>query len=153
MGIQKYIESGEVMQQHFVDYIKEVKSNPFLIKDWVGKDGDQVYREKEKPLTMEGFENYLFRHGIITDVSDYFENKDNRYADFVPICRAIRKEIRRDQIEGGMAMIYNPSITQRLNGLVEKSQVDGDHTLTVKVIRGDRNKTQQSASGATEDKG
>ena len=150
MGNHKYIESSEKMNEYFIAYVTEVKSNPFLIKDWVGKDGDEVKREKEKPLTMEGFENYLFKQGVISDVSDYFENKEGRYAEFVPICRAIRKEIRRDQIEGGMAMIYNPSITQRLNGRVEKSHVDGDHQLTVKVIRGDRNKTQQSSSGTTE---
>ena len=32
-------------------------------------------------------------------------------------------EIRQDQIEGGMSGIYNPSITQRLNGLTDKSEV------------------------------
>ena len=30
--------------------------------------------------------------------------------------------MRQDQIEGGMAGMYNPSITQRLNSLVEKTQ-------------------------------
>ena len=32
----------------------------------------------------------------------------------------IKKEIRENQITGGMLGIYNPSITQRLNNLVEK---------------------------------
>jgi hypothetical protein len=44
------------------------------------------------------------------------------YEQYLPICRVIRQMIRQDQIEGGMAGIYNPSITQRLNGLVEKTQ-------------------------------
>ena len=36
--------------------------------------------------------------------------------------RAGREEIREDQIIGGMLSFYNPSITQRLNGLVEKQE-------------------------------
>ena len=39
------------------------------------------------------------------------------------ICTRIRAEIRQDQIDGGMAGIYNTSITQRLKGLVDKSDI------------------------------
>lgn len=130
MGISKYIESPEKMWEYFETYRKDEKADPFIITDWVGGAAVEVERKKEKPLTMEGFESWLFRKGIISDVSDYFENKQGRYADFVPICRAIRREIRADQIRGGMAGIYNPSITQRLNGLTEKQEVT---TKTIKV--------------------
>jgi len=116
----KYIETPEKLWELFILYKEGVKSKPILVHDFVGKDGYSVHREKERPLTMEGFENYLFREDVISDVSDYFENKDNRYSDYIHICRAIKKTIRQDQIEGGMAGIYNPSITQRLNGLTEK---------------------------------
>ena len=75
--------------------------------------------EKEKPLTFIGFQNYLDDQNIITDVTDYFENKDNRYNDFVRICSRIKRNIQEDQISGGMAGIYNPSITQRLNSLTD----------------------------------
>lgn len=153
MGIHKYIETPQKMMELFEAYVTEVKGNPFQLKDWVGKDGDEVYRPKEKPLTMEGFENYLFKKGIISDVSDYFEGKLESYKDFLPICRAIKRMIRQDQIEGGMAGIYNPSITQRLNNLVEKIQEDGSKEITVKVkyeqkrIDGNIDRT---ASGAIE---
>lgn len=123
LGRPKSIESPEKMQEYFFAYKEEIKSKPFKVKDWVGKDAQEVKREKERPLTMEGFENWLFEQGIITDVSDYFENKQDRYSDFVPICRAIRRLIRQDQIEGGMAGIYNPSITQRINGLADKQDI------------------------------
>jgi hypothetical protein len=123
MGLHKNIESAEKLNEYFNEYEKETKSNPFLVQDYVGKDGDEVYRKKEKPLTMEGFECWLFEKGIISDLSHYFSNKDNRYTDFVAICSYIRKRIRKDQISGGMAGLYNPSITQRLNGLTDKSEV------------------------------
>lgn len=123
MGLHKNIESAEKLNEYFNEYEKETKLNPFLVQDYVGKDGDEVYRKKEKPLTMEGFECWLFEKGIISDLSHYFSNKDNRYSDFVAICSYIRKRIRKDQISGGMAGLYNPSITQRLNGLTDKSEV------------------------------
>lgn len=123
MAKYKYIETPEKMWEHFEAYVKEVKSNPFLVQDYVGKDGDEVYRKKEKPLTLEGFELYCFRNGIISNISHYFTNLDNRYSDYVAICSHIKKTIREDQISGGMAGLYNPSITQRLNGLTDKSEV------------------------------
>lgn len=121
-GRPKNIESPDILWQYFLEYKKKVKENPIIVGDWVGKDADHVYREKEKPLTFIGFQNYLDDEDIITDVTDYFENKDNRYSDFVRICSRIKRNIKQDQIEGGMANIYNASITQRLNGLVDKTE-------------------------------
>ena len=120
MGVHKKIETPEIMWQLFLDYKELVKKSPIIIKDWVGKDAIDVYREKEKPLTFIGFQNYLDDQNVITDVTDYFENKDKRYSDFVRICSRIKRNIQDDQIAGGMVGIYNPSITQRLNNLVER---------------------------------
>lgn len=139
------------MWKCFTEYKEQVKSEPILVKDWVGKDGEQVHREKEKPLTMEGFLNYLDDQDVITDATDYFENKQGRYSDFVRICLRIKRTIRQDQITGGMAGIYNPSITQRLNGLVEKVQEDGKKELTIKVKYGKRDNTQRPASESNQD--
>jgi DNA polymerase II small subunit/DNA polymerase delta subunit B len=47
-------------------------------------------------------------------------NRDKRYLEFTAICSRIRKEIREDQITGGMVGQYNASITQRLNNLKEQ---------------------------------
>lgn len=131
-GQSKYIETPEALLKLFEDYVKETKSNPFLVKDWVGKDGDQVYREKEKPITMEGFRVYAFKtEGCI---KHYFDNTDNRYSNYSTICSHIREQIRAEQIAGGMAGIYNPSITQRLNSLVEKTDaVITTNTITLKL--------------------
>jgi hypothetical protein len=129
MGRNKYIESPDKLKEYFLAYQKETKSNPFIVKDWVGKDATDVFREKERPFTIEGFECWLADNDIIEDLGDYLKNKDNRYDDYAPICSYIKKCTRKDQIEGGMAGIYNPSITQRLNNLVEKTQND------VKVTR------------------
>ena len=124
MGRHKYIETPERLWELFLAYKKEVKSNPVIIKDWVGKDAEEVYREREKPLTMVGFECFVLDHTEITypDLTHYFENKDNRYSEFVPISSRIKSEIKNDQVTGGMTMIYSQNLTARLNNLVEKTE-------------------------------
>jgi hypothetical protein len=124
MAKHKYIETPEKMWEYFEAYRKEVKSNPRYKVEYAGKDGDQKLTPLERPLTIEGFELYLFNQGIISDFQQYFENRDNRYSDYVYICSRIKKSIREDQITGGMVGQYNPSITQRLNGLVDQKQVE-----------------------------
>ena len=46
MAKHKYIESPEKLWEYFQSYKADIKSRPFKVKDWVGKDGDQVMREK-----------------------------------------------------------------------------------------------------------
>jgi hypothetical protein len=122
MAKHKYIETPEKMWEYFEAYRKEVKAKPILKHVFVGKDGQSEFEQRERPLTVEGFQNYCRKN--VGCVHDYFANTNNAYDQYSSICRAIRDEIRQDQIEGGMAMIYNPSITQRLNGLVDQKQVE-----------------------------
>lgn len=133
----KNIETPELLWQLFTEYAQYIKTNPILVHDFVGKDGDSVHREKQRPLTIEGFECYLYDKGVIGDLSHYFANTDNRYEDYLTICSRIRKSVRANQIEGGMAGIFNPSITQRLNGLVDKTDnvnVNTNKNVTVQVV-------------------
>ncbi len=132
-GSKKFIETPEKLWSLFKEYEADCKGNPILMEDYVGGKGERVQREKQRCLTLEGFEDYLFEGKIISDLGDYFANTDLSYTDYQPTCRAIKRKIRRDQIEGGMAGIYNPNITQRLNGLVDKIQEDGSKEVTIKV--------------------
>lgn len=133
MGKHKYIESPEFMWSLFLTYKKETNTKPLTQKDWVGKDATEINREYTKALTMEGFECYVMDNTNITypDLTEYFEGKNKSYANYFPICSRIRREIRRDQIEKGLAGLINPSITQRLNGLVDKKQTDIKGSLNV----------------------
>lgn len=122
MGKHKYIETPEKMWEYFIQYKEWVNENPIEIEDYVGKDADRVMRQKPRPLTIEGFENWCYEKEIIGDLSHYFANTNGKYDDYLTICSHIRKSIRQNQIEGGMAGIFNPSITQRLNSLTEKTE-------------------------------
>jgi hypothetical protein len=92
---------------------------------YVGKDGLKKEDPAKVPLTLEGFKRFCRNN--YGEVQHYFENKEGYYEEFGGICRAIREEIREDQIIGGLLSFYNPSITQRLNGLVEKQE----NTVTI----------------------
>lgn len=117
------IDSPETLWKHFKAYKEWAEVNPRVIEDYVGKDAIRVMREKPRALTMEDFEEFVAElPNMPVELSQYFANRDGRYEAFVPICSRIRRAIRADQISGGMAGIYNPSITQRLNGLVDKSE-------------------------------
>lgn len=88
---------------------------------YVGKEGQRMEDPLKLPYTMEGFSVFCYKnYGVIRH---YFLNTDNYYDDFCTICSHIKEEIRSNQITGGLLGVYNPSITQRLNSLVEKSEV------------------------------
>ena len=158
MAKHKYIETPERMWELFCEYRDEIKDNPIqIVEQRKGNlvipktfDGEIpnpiVHLPAQRPLTMEGFQNFLDDRDIISDVTDYFENKEERYSQYVRICSRIRRNIRQDQIEGGMAGIYNASITQRLNGLAENKKEDS--TIIYKLVDDTRDSTDTDTETA-----
>jgi hypothetical protein len=129
MAKHKYIETPQQLFELFEQYQTEVKGNPRKRHVFVGKDGNSENEKLERPLTMEGFRIFCFKNqGCI---KHYFDNTDNRYDEYSTICSYIKDIIRNDQIEGGMVGQYNPSITQRLNGLVDKQAVENSGDITI----------------------
>lgn len=125
MGKRKYIETPEKMWEYFEEYRHYVKTNP-RFKNELDKFGNIVPIPLERPITLDGFECYLNDKGIISDLSQYFANTEQRYTDYQTICSRVRRAIKDDQITGGMVGQYNASITQRLNGLTEKQEIKHD---------------------------
>lgn len=120
MAKHKYIETPEILWELFIAYKEMVYNNP-RYNYQLDKIGNVVPVPLRVPLTIEGFKNYCYYK--VGSVKHYLENTDKAYEEYRPICSRIKEEIRQDQIEGGMVGQYNPSITQRLNGLTEKQEV------------------------------
>jgi hypothetical protein len=129
MAKKKYIETPEKLYELFEAYKANRKPREIQKATATGVKSEW----HTPPLTMEGFEIYCFNE--VGSIDHYFRNTDNSYSEYLPICSNIKKEIRNDQIEGGMVGQYNPSITQRLNGLTEKTDVttNGKDLNEVKV--------------------
>lgn len=123
MNPKRNYETPDDVKKAFEEYKEhlEVESQKWVKVQYVGKEGDRKTDPYKLPYTLEGF--YRFCRNNKGDVRQYFLNFEGLYADYLTICSDIREEIRENQITGGLLGIYNPSITQRLNGLVEKSQV------------------------------
>ena len=124
MGKPLNFETPELMWDAFADYCVKAKAQPVRVEDYVGVKADRVLRERENPLTFEGFQVYCYEQGIGKSIDQYFTNPDGRYDRYVDVCTRIKTTIRADQIRGGMTGIYNTSITQRLNGLADKTQAE-----------------------------
>jgi len=118
-----------------------VQATDWLKIQYVGKEGQRMTDAMKLPYTMDGFE--VFCYNNYGCVEQYFKNKDGYYTEFVPICSHIKKEIRSNQITGGLLGVYNPSITQRLNSLQDttKTELIGDisvqnpSSISVRIIR------------------
>ena len=126
MGKHKYIETPEKMWELFLAYVTEVKTNPRIKVEYVGRNGDRVETPLETPLTYDGFQCFGYDNDLT--VHHYFDNPEGAYDNYREVCSRIKKQIRADQISGGMVGQYNASITQRLNGLTDKQAIQVTET-------------------------
>lgn len=135
IGRPKKIEHEDQLLDMFLKYKEHTKSNPRYKYQLCQRSGEMVPEPLEVPLTLEGFEIYCYDTYKIW-VEHYFRNESGTYDNFCTICTYIKRQIREDQIKGGMVGQYNPSITQRLNGLTDKQQIDTDGKIEVVFVKG-----------------
>ena len=115
----KKIKDPKQLEEIFKEYKSYTKTNPRFKYHLNQRTGDMVGEPLEVPFTIEGFEIFCHDKYNFT-AKHYLENTNKAYEDFCTISTRIRKEIRDDQIKGGMVGQYNPSITARLNALKEQ---------------------------------
>jgi len=118
----RIFKTPEELEEAFNKYKEHIiiESNKWLKVMYVGKEAHRVEEPQKVPLTQEGFERFCYNN--YGSVSHYFDNHKGYYDDFGAICTRIKREIREDQITGGLLGFYNPSITQRLNNLIDKQE-------------------------------
>lgn len=126
----------ELAWKRYLSFLEE-EALKWTKVQYVGREGQRMEDSLKLPYTFDGFCVFCYKnYGV---VQQYFENKDGLYSDFVGICSHIKQEIRENQITGGLLGVYNPSITQRLNSLVEKTEdvtPQAPKKLIIKVNRG-----------------
>lgn len=130
VGRPRNIQDPDQLWELFERYKLATKQNPR--SKAIPTQTGVSYIPLEVPLTVVGF--YAYCRNEVGSVHDYFE-KPSVYPEFSGICRDIRESVQIDQIEGGMVGIYNPSITQRLNGLSDKQEHEhkGGSAITIEV--------------------
>ena len=119
----RIFKAPEEMAKAFEEYKADlnIQGEEWLKVQYVGKEGRRVTDKYKIPMTIEGFLRFCYnKYG---DVGGYFDNQQNNFNDFIAICSRIKREVRENQIIGGLMGLYNPSITQRLNSLVDKQEI------------------------------
>lgn len=129
----KKIPTPEIFLFYFEEFYCFVKANPFKVHDFVGKDGDEVHRKKERCLTMDGFQVYMEKEFGIGAIKQYIYNQEGRYGEYVATIEHIKLMIREDQISGGMAGVYNANLTARLQGLSEHIESKGENVKLLNI--------------------
>lgn len=132
VGRPRNVESPKRMWYLFQDYCMDldIKAADWVKIQYVGKDAVRKSDNYKLPLTFEGFKRFCWDEEV-GDVEAYFLNDSRDYPEFSSICARIKTAIRENQVMGGMLGVYNPSITQRLNGLVEKQETKIDQDISI----------------------
>lgn len=127
MGKRKYIEKPEKLWDWFEEYRSEVKSNPRIKIEYVGKNGERVETPIERPLTIEGFKCFCFKKGC--DINRYWNNVDGKCNEYVTIVTRIKEEIRMEQLDGGLTGFYNSNLTARVAAIPDNQNISGNIKL------------------------
>lgn len=123
MGIHKKIESPEKLLKYFREYKEHEENNRLFKIEYVGREGTRVDTPLHYPLSMEAFKSWLFINGIISDLSDYVKNKEERYDDFTPIIAHIKEFIFAHNFKGASVQLLNPNLIARQLGIKEQSDI------------------------------
>ncbi len=119
----RIFKTPEELEKVWKEYKEDLKirESEWMKVQYVGVKADRVTDGVKLPYTFQGLKRYCWDENIGC-IEQYFTNQDDCYGDFISICSRIKNEIKEHQIIGGMNGFFNPSITQRLNGLVDKKE-------------------------------
>ena len=120
MGKHKYIESPETLLNLWNEYKSFIDSNPDIQE--VATARGVVELNIKKPYLRQGFESYAYNK-LGHNISQYIDNQENAYTEYLGVITHIRKEWENDQISGSLTGRYKaPNLVARLNNLTEKTE-------------------------------
>ena len=123
-GCDAIFSTPEILESACEEYFKATdERNDWDGQNWVGKDGEEVVVKKKVPYSLKGLCVFL---GVSSRYFNEFKNTDTfkNNKDFIEVYTRIEDIIQTQQIDGSMIGYYNASLTARLNGLVDKQEVD-----------------------------
>lgn len=124
VGRPKSIESPEYFWQLFSEYKAWAKNNPRIENVFSQKECASFPVERERPLTWEDFDTWLYDNGIIQDTDHYRANLNGAYTEFLGVITRVNKVMYSDKFSGAAVGIYNANIIARDLGLVDKKNVE-----------------------------
>ena len=123
-GRDAIFSTPEILESACEEYFKATdERNDWDGQNWVGKDGVEVIVKKKVPYSIKGLCVFL---GVPSHYFNDFKNTETFKSNkgFSEVYTRIEDIIQTQQIDGSMMGYYNASLTARLNGLVDKQEVD-----------------------------
>ena len=133
MGHRKAIGTPTELFELFIEFKKWIFSEPIMKAEFNAKVGDIVYIPLQRPLTWSRFDTWIADKGIIEDLEDYRQNRDDRYSDYGGIITRINREMKANKFEGASVGIFNANIIARDLGLVDKQELENNIHLKDKI--------------------
>ena len=138
-GRDAIFTSPEILEEEANKYFEETDSrDDWDGQNWVGKDGEEVVVKKKVPYSLKGLCVFL---GVSSHYFSEFKKsetfKSNK--DFLEVYTRVEDIIQTQQIDGSMMGYYNASLTARLNGLVDKTDMtSGGEPIKAQIIVQDK---------------
>ncbi len=119
VGAPKKLANPEALYKYYIQYMTDINQNAIHVKDWVGKDADEIYKQHFRPPTWKGFEAFLFRMGVLTNLDRYRKNENGSYSEFSDICRAIENDLFDIKFTGASLNLWDSRIIAKELHLAE----------------------------------
>jgi hypothetical protein len=119
-GRGKLFADASLLWDAACEYFEWCQANPYIEKDWVGKDAYEVKREKERPFTLQDLCLYLDCNSAYFRV--FKHQLPDGEEDFNTVITRIEEIIYAQKFRGAAVGIFNANIISRDLGLVDKKE-------------------------------
>lgn len=109
-GKPKMFNSPEELEKEIEDYFKWCDDNPIREQNWVGKEGSEVYKTKQRPYLIEGL---CLRLNCERQTLLNYEKKPG-YEEYFDILTRAKRKITQNNLTYGLTGEYNPRLVQFL---------------------------------------
>lgn len=135
-GKEKNIKTAQELWELACDYFQWTEDHPLLEQKGFAFQGTvtKEHFNKMRAFTWDGFEDFLFEKGVVSNLDDYKANKEGRYKDYTNIITRINKIIRNHKFQGAAAELLNPNIIARDLGLIDKQDLHHSGEIETKQI-------------------
>jgi hypothetical protein len=121
MGAPPLFDTAESLWDAAKQYFKWCDDNPIRVKDWVGKDADQVDRIKPTPYSLAGFAIFI---GASRNWFKEFRiaRKEQNDTDILAVCARIEDICFTQQYNGAVAGVFQWGMVARALGIADKQE-------------------------------
>ncbi|WP_051359951.1 terminase small subunit [Adhaeribacter aquaticus] len=119
-GRDKLFADAALLWDAACEYFEWCQKNPYIKKDWVGKDAFEVNRETERPFTLHDL--CLFLDCSTSYFREFKSNPPEQSEDFLTVITRIEEIIYSQKFRGAVVGHFNANIIARDLGLVDKQE-------------------------------